>query len=93
MNEKVYRRSLTSVFMFIAIFTLAFLVGAIDWFNGKAAMGCMAVMSAFGLILLIFYALPDNKPRVAIDEDGISTRDWGGFKILWVDIQDVKVVQ
>ena len=55
-------------------------------------MGCMASMSAFGLILLIFYGLMDNKPRVVIDEDGISARDWGGIKLLWTDIQDVKVV-
>lgn len=92
MNKKVYRRSLTYVFMGIVVLATAFLVGTVEWFNGKAAMGCMASMSAFGLVLLVFYGLMDNKPRVVIDEDGISARDWGGIKILWTDIQDVKIM-
>jgi hypothetical protein len=92
MNKKVYRRSLTYALIGIVVLAIAFLVGTVAWFNGKVAMGCMASMSAFGLILLIFYGLMDNKPRVVIDEDGISARDWGGIKLLWTDIQDVKVV-
>lgn len=92
MTKRVYRRSLTSVFMGLIVFIIAFFVGLAEWSHGKTAMGCMALMSAFGLVFMVFYGLMSNKPRVVIDEEGICAQDWGAIKILWTDIHNVKII-
>jgi len=78
--------------MGVIVFVFMIFVGISGIFRGNTELGCMVPMGIIFLIIAIVYGLFDTKPRVILDSQGISARDWGGIKILWADIRDVYIV-
>ncbi len=92
MERKLYRRSLAYTITGIVTFTFMIVVGAWGMVRGITELGCMVLMGIAFFVVSVVYGLFDTRPRVILDSQGISAREWGGFKILWSDIKDVKVI-
>jgi hypothetical protein len=60
--------------------------------KGNTVIGCLLPFGILLFVALFIWGLRDNEPRVILDSEGISARDWGWVKIRWADIHDVKVV-
>jgi hypothetical protein len=52
----------------------------------------MFVMAVFFGVLMTASGPIEQRPRIKIDDDGISTAEWQWIKIAWRDIRDVQVV-
>ena len=92
MTREVYRRSLTYSIIGVVASLLAFTVGIVSLRRGEMFIGCLLPIFSVILLGMVFTGLKDNRPRVILDVDGISAREWGGVKILWSDIRNAKIV-
>jgi hypothetical protein len=90
--KKVYRRSLSYALVGVVASIAMFLLGLVSLYRGELSMGCIIIPMSIIFLFLLFSGLKDNEPRVVLDEEGITAREWGWVKILWVDVGDVRIV-
>lgn len=88
----VYRRSISAVTIAIPVLLATIGLGVYGLLRGYVFLGCLIPFGVALLIVTVIYGLLDNAPRVTLDSEGISAREWGSIKLRWEDIRDVKVV-
>jgi hypothetical protein len=79
---------------FIAVVALIIMscIGVAGLMRGERVLACLLPFGVVLLLLAIRYGVIDNAPRVIMDDDGISAREWGWVKISWHDIRDASSV-
>ena len=87
-----YRLSKSAVIIAIPVLLAIVGLGVYGLLHGQLFLGCLIPFGVALLIVTVIYGLLDNAPRVRLDSEGISAREWGWIKIRWEDIRDVKVI-
>ena len=87
-----YRLSKSTVIIAIPVLLATVGLGVYSLLHGQLFLGCLIPFGVALLIVAVIYGLRDNAPRVVLDSEGISAREWGWIKIRWEDIHDVKVI-
>lgn len=93
MTTKVIKRSIMYSILIIIMFSIMVALGIYRLYNGDVVTG---LLIAFLFIILAVMAFlngaMDNSPRIRIDEEGITAKDLGEGKILWIDIKNARLV-
>lgn len=88
----VYRRSISALTIAIPVVLATIGLGVYGLLRGHVLLGCLIPFGGALLTGAVIYGLLDNAPRVILDREGISAREWGWIKIRWEDIRDVNVI-
>lgn len=91
MNKKVIRRSAMYNIGGIVIFSIIFIFGVSRLCHGDLLGGIIAPVGAILIFTLFFNGVMDNKPRIIIDDEGITARELPNTKLLWADIRHVDI--
>ena len=79
----VYRRSISAVTIAIPVLLATIGLGVHGLLRGHVFLGRLIPFGVALLIAAVIYGLLDNAPRVKLDSEGISVREWGWIKIRW----------